>query len=248
MMDLALVPPDDQPRLRDLPALAYLAIRRLSGPVGTWPVVGAVARFYAVTPMMMIVLTAYLEGGCAAYERDAVVTIVRLRPYRARWRRWLLVAAALPIGIVLLLVPPTAVLLVGGLLYTLGWAAAGPVAVVLAGIVVVALAVLTMAAAAPSANSAAPRQRRYARAWADRERRPLVEVSILAASEGQRRAATVLVRHLVAHADRHHIAVIACPRDERVRQMYQRLHFAPIPGGGSKILLRQPRVTTAGQP
>jgi hypothetical protein len=72
----------------------------------------------------------------------------------------------------------------------------------------------------------------------------LVKANTLVADPDQPRAATVLVRRLLVHADRHGITVIARPRTRQVAQAYRVLGFAPLPGGTGRILLRpaRPRV------
>lgn len=70
---------------------------------------------------------------------------------------------------------------------------------------------------------------------------------MLVAATDQPRAATVLARRLLAHADRNQLAVIARPRNPQVAGMYRAPRFAPLPPaaeGSCRVLIRPPR----GQP
>jgi hypothetical protein len=101
--------------------------------------------------------------------------------------------------------------------------------------------VAAVAGNASGLRAAAPRGRRLARAWARDRGVSLVEASLLAAGPADRRAATILVRQLIGHADRHGIAVLARPRDDRVAAMYAALGFRDLSGAGGRVLLRVPR-------
>jgi hypothetical protein len=67
-----------------------------------------------------------------------------------------------------------------------------------------------------------------------------VEATTLAAHPDNRRAATIMVRRLVQHADAIGMAVSARPRTEAVATAYRRLGFRPVPGGAGRILIRPP--------
>jgi len=82
----------------------------------------------------------------------------------------------------------------------------------------------------PSNDRVARRERqiRLARDWARRNGLILVEASLLVADATNGRAATVLVRQLLAPPTRAASAVLARPRDERVARMYEVLGFEGI--------------------
>jgi hypothetical protein len=70
----------------------------------------------------------------------------------------------------------------------------------------------------------------------------LLEANMLVAAADEPRAATVLVRRMLVHADAGNLAVIARPRSPQVADAYRALRFAPLPTGRGRILLRPARV------
>jgi hypothetical protein len=235
------IPIQLQPRWRDLPALAWLATIRFGGPVLGLPLLGRLACAGVWLNTLAVLAGARAERACACYRHNAVVTVTRRQPRRLRWRRWLVLAAVVPAMVVYLGAPPLALMVAGVAGGAIGWAVAPVIGLVAAALATVVLMGLLLAGIASGFTAFAPRDRRLARAWAKRTGIVLVEAAVLAAAPEDRRAATVLVRALLAHADRHGIAVMARPRDARVAAMYRALHFAAVPAGNGRMLLREPR-------
>ncbi len=194
---------------------------------------------------MMSLAGACAEGACAARRRAAVVTVRRHHPRRLRWRHALVFLASLPIGVGVLLIVPLGLLAGGLLARRLGWPAGTTAATVAAVAAFCTIAAVVVACVAPGLGAVAPRDRALAREWAGHHGVVLLEASMLVAATDQPRAATVLVRRLLAHADRNQFAVIARPRNPQVAGMYRALRFAPLPAGSGRILLR-PHQTAAG--
>jgi hypothetical protein len=151
-------------------------------------------------------------------------------------------AAVVPAMVEYLGAPPMALMVAGAAGGAIGWGVAPVIGLVAAALAFVVLVGLQLAGVASGFSAFAPRDRRLARAWAKRTGIVLVEAAVLAAAPEDRSAATVsvLVRALLAHADRHGIAVMARPRDTRVAAMYRALHFAAVPAGNGRMLLREP--------
>jgi len=103
------------------------------------------------------------------------------------------------------------------------------------------LAAAAIAGTASGLGAATPHGRRMARRWARRAGVTLVEASQLAAAETDQRAATVLVRQMLRHADAHRLAVLARPRDRRLADLYAALGFRELADGRGRVLLRAPR-------
>jgi len=87
-----------------------------------------------------------------------------------------------------------------------------------------------------------------ARGWARDNDVILMEAALLVARTDDRRAATVLVGRLLAHADRGDVAVLARPRDDRVAAMYEALGFDEVASAGGRVLLRTPRLDRRPMP
>lgn len=187
---------------------------------------------------MMTLAGARAEGACAAYRRAAVVTVHRRHPSQRRWRYGLVFLASIPAGVAMFVIVPLTLLMVGVLAAELGWPAGVAVGSVAAVVSFVGIAALVLASAAPGLGAVAPRDRALARAWAEQAGVVLWEASTLVVAPDQPRAATILVRRLLAFADRDGISVIARPRTPAVAAMYEAVHFAALPGATGRILLR----------
>ncbi len=240
-----MIPDELLPRWRDLPALAWLARQRLSGAIGSLPVLGPVARWSGWLLTLVDLVGMRADHAVGSYRHRAVVTVQQRWPFRLRWRYWAAgLVAVVPIALVYLAVPLVFTVVgvivarigappVGSALVFLGWPACG------------ATFLLGVASVASGLRSLASGDRRVARAWAGRTGTRLVEGALLAADVTDRRAATILVRRLLGHVDGHHIAVIAAARNDAVAKMYKALGFRPLSDVGGRIMLRLPRSTTA---
>jgi hypothetical protein len=240
-----VVPDKLLPRWRDLPALAWLVRQRLSGRLGSLPVLGLLARCGGFLLTLVDLVGMRAERAVAARDRRAMLTVRQNWPLRVRWRYWTAgLVAVVPVALLYVAVgvffaivgviaahvvaPP-----VGSAVMFLGWMACGTTFL---------LGVGTLASGLRPAFG----ERRVARAWAASTGIRLVEAAMLAAAETDRRAATVLVLPLLRHADEHRIAVVAVPLNDSVARMYKALGFTPVSDGRRRILFRPPRSHPSG--
>jgi hypothetical protein len=132
-----VIPSELLPRWRDLPALAWLARKRLSGVVGSLPVLGAVARWSGSLLTLVDLVGMRADHAVGSHRRRTVVTVQQRWPSRVRWRYWAagLVAVVL-VALVFLTVPAFFTVVgiivarigepaVGSLLMFMGWSACG---------------------------------------------------------------------------------------------------------------------------
>jgi hypothetical protein len=92
------IPDHLRPRWRDLPALAWLAVRGLDTRLQAVPILGRVAAWCALPMMLLTMACAHADGHLAARDRHAVLWIHRLTATGRRvhtGRELLLIAAAL---------------------------------------------------------------------------------------------------------------------------------------------------------
>lgn len=223
-----LVPNDLVPRWRDLPVLGWMATQRLGEPLTQLPILGPLACSATWPVTTTILVGDRAERTLAAIGKAAVLTVRGCAPARAPWLRLLASTAALPFAIAALSLPPVVLLGSAAVAEAAGWYTVGTALSAAAIVLLLTTAVLVLACVAQAVRSATPRQRRKARSLARRRGVRLVEASALAADTDHPRAATVLVRRLLRHADAVHTAVIANPRDARVVTMYRRLGFNPL--------------------
>jgi hypothetical protein len=238
-----MIPDELLARWQDLPALGWLARRRLSGTIGALPVVGPVARWSGWLLTLVDLVGMRADHAVGSYRHVAVVTVQQRWPVRVRWRYWVAgLVAVVPVSLVFVAVP-VFVTVVGVVVARIGAPVVGSVLVFLGWSVCGVTFLLGFASVASGLRSLASGGRRRARAWAGSTGTRLVEAALLAADETDRRAATVLVRPLLRHADEHHIAVIAVPRSDAVARMYEVLGFTHTSDAGGRVLLRVPRST-----
>jgi hypothetical protein len=235
-----MIPTELVPRWRDLGALGWLATRRLGGPVVRIPVLGLIACALTWPVIMTVLIGAHADRALAARGRAALVMVSQCEPPVIRWRRLLASAAALPIAVVVLVLPPLTTIVAAVMAEASGYHRVSAVLAAVALLILVMTAVLPVACAAPAFRSISPIQRRTARALARRRGVTLIEASALAADHAQRRAATNLVRHLRRYADAQNLAVLATPRDGTIATLYQRIGFEPITAGRDRMLVRWP--------
>ncbi len=218
-----------------------MATGRLGGQVVQAPVLGLAARWCGWFSMLAVLLSARAAGACAGRGRAVVLTVRQLAPQRSQRLRMVVFVATMPAGVVAFAAPSVLLLIGSEVSENRGAAVLGSVLQVAAAASFVAVAALTFACVAPALHAIAPGDRRFARSWAHDRGVVLVEVAELAATADSARAATVLVRCLLAHADRHHVAILARSHNERVAEVYKRLGFAPLPRGNGRTMLRPPR-------
>jgi hypothetical protein len=236
-----VVPDELLPRWRDLPALGWLVTRRFGGALVRIPVLGLVAC--AVTwPLTMTTLIGHrADRTLAAHCRSAVVAVRVREPASLSWRRMLASTAATPAAFAMLCGPLLALLAAAAVAAAAGRPDLGAVLVLVGLLLDAVTAVLVLASVDAAVRSIAPVQRRAARAEARRRGTLLPEAHALAACSSDRRAATVLVRRLLRHADSRRAALIANSRDDSVATMYRRLKFRPVRPGGDRVLVRWSR-------
>jgi hypothetical protein len=233
-----VIPADLLPRWRDLLALAWLVAGRFR-VLARVPVLSSVVRGVS-WPTFLVVLAAARGGGRLAAWQTAATAIVTSLPARRRWRGGAAALVAMPVAVVVLLLP---FLLVTGLAVAavvVGAEVLGRWMIALAPVAFVAPAVLGAIAAVAGLRECGHRV--AGRRWAVGAFPRLVEASTLAADPLDRQAATRLVIGLLRVADRQQCAVLVQARDDRLAELYRRLGFRMVPAGGSLVLCRPPRV------
>ncbi len=205
------------------------------------PVFGPVCAAIGWLGSLVALASARADRSCAAHARAAVVTVRQRWPRRSRWVRHVVFLAALPAGVAVLAAPLAAAVLASAVAAAAGWHLAAGALLVSAPAMFVLLAAATIAANLSGLRRSAAPGRRLARGWARDNDVTLMEAALLVARTDDRRAATVLVGRLLAHADRSGVAVLARPRDGRVAAMYEALGFDQVASTGGRVLLRTPR-------
>src|SRR5437773_3234298 len=80
-----VIPDELLPCWRDLPALAWLARQRLSGTVGSLPVLGLVARLSGWLLTLVDLVGMRADHAVGSHRDAAVVTVQQRWPSRVRW-------------------------------------------------------------------------------------------------------------------------------------------------------------------
>lgn len=238
---VAPVPRPLQARWADLPALAWLASNRFGGAAARIPAFGRVCAATGWLGTLVSLAGARADRACAAHRRVAVLTVRQRWPRRSRWARHVVFVAALPAGVAVFATPLLAAVLANAVADVAGWHLVARALLVSAPVMFVLLVAATIGANLPGLRGGAGRGRRLARGWARDNDVTLMEASLLVARTADRRAATVLVRRLLAHADRNGVAVLARPRDDRVAAMDEVLGFDNVADADGRVLLRVPR-------
>jgi len=237
---VSLVPRPLLPRWRDLPRLAWVAADRFAGTAARVPVFGRLCVWAAWLSTLAVLVAARAERTCAGRGGVAVMMVRQRWPHRRRWVRHTAFIATLPVGAFALAAPSTLLLVASAVADSAGAHRAASVLRLAAPAAFAILVVAAIAGTASGLGAVAPRERRLARDWAQRAGVTLVEASLLAAAETDQRAATVLVRQMLRHADVHRLAVLARPLDATVADRYAVLGFRPVAGGQGRVLLRPP--------
>ena len=152
----------------------------------------------------------------------------------------MVLVGCLPVAVAPIVAVFVAAMVPGAVAYRAGWRPGLTVGTIGGFAALAVIGGTAVVDAAPGLGALAPTDRALARDWAANHGVTLIEASMLAATVGGN-AATVLVRHLLEHADRNDVAVTARPRDERVARGYRRLGFAAVPGGTGRLMLRPAR-------
>jgi hypothetical protein len=229
------LPPTDQPRWRDLPALARLVTRRLGKPIIRRRLVGPIAIAGATYFNLLALATARLTGRIAADETQAVVWFRHVGPRAHRRASWL--------GEVFLTTASMA-----PLLWPIWTAALADLVAlrVTAGLLTAAILVLFAAGTAAMfrPEHRAAKSRSAVNSLAERPGVTLVVIIGLAGHETQRHATTVLTRRLLRYADQQCITVFASAIDSRVAHLYERNGFRTVENQPQSLYLyRPPRAT-----
>src|SRR5437667_123782 len=118
-------------RWRDLPALAWLARRRLSGAIGSLPVLSAVGRGSGWLLTLVDLVGMRADHAVGSYRHGAVVTVRQRWLVRVRWRYWAAgLVAVVPISLVFFAMPALFAV-VGVLVARIGGPAVGSALVLL---------------------------------------------------------------------------------------------------------------------
>ncbi|MBN1170967.1 MAG: hypothetical protein JXA67_02230, partial [Micromonosporaceae bacterium] len=203
-----------RPSWRNLPALAWLAVRRLDTKLQAAPVLGPVAAWCAAPLMLLTLACAHTNGHLAAKERHAALWIRTLsttgRGVHTPREMLITAAAFLPPGPVLLLA-------IGISSDTQASTLARVIALALAGTIVVGplLALFGVNRRRDLTTRTGQQHRRLATQTST----PLVVVQGLVA-DTTTGAGTALIRALRAHADQLGVGTAAVARDERLLPGY----------------------------
>jgi len=128
----------------------------------------------------------------------AVLTVRQCWPRRSRWARHVVFVAALPAGVAVFAAPLAAAVVASAVADAAGWHLVARALLVSAPVMFVLLVAATIGGNLSGLRCGAGRGRRLACGWARDNGVTLMEASLLVARTGDCRAATVLVRRLLA--------------------------------------------------
>ena len=227
-----------RPRWRDLPALAWLVVRRLDTALQATPLLGLMAAGCATPLMLLALVCAHADGRVAAHDRHAVIWI---RPLTAtgrsvHTRRECAINAAV-------LVPWLTVLLFAVALGTADQTLTVVRAVALSLASSIMAGHLLAVFAVHRRRDLITRTSQWLRHLAPHAGVPLVLVLCLVADPATL-AVVVLLRALREQADQAGLGVVATARDESLLAGYRANGFVPGPPDSdpaSRLLYRPPR-------
>ncbi|MGW6145563.1 hypothetical protein [Streptomyces sp. NPDC055140] len=212
-------------RWRDLPGLARLAQQRISPP-RTGPIDAAAARV-----LWLMTLPVYRASGTLLAHRGAmmVISCARVSPARRLAQLGALAATGVAFAAVLI-ATTTATELVASLLRVPS--GLGQLTVTLIVVILVGRAIVRTLRDAPPGLDEHRARCSLSAAW---------QITAFAAETHAPTAAGRLARRLLDHADAHGVYLVATPRTERLRRVYQaRGGFIALDGRG-RVLVRPPR-------
>lgn len=235
----ALVPPDLEPRWRDLASLSWLATSQLA-KVGTrrpWLSRGLAVAFWPTSTVVLIADRA--DHRVAAHARHAVVQMQPRVGVRRTWRFWSSAVPATAAAALVAITPFLALIALAVVAALAGLHSVSSVLLLAAPTSLLITALLLLAPIVPLICRLSRAEQKAAHHWAQTHGLLLVEASALAAHPDHRTAATILTRQLLAHADQEGIAVTANPATTTLATQYKRMGFVPV-SPRSRLLRRTP--------